>query len=696
MLGPRWTTRAAACALATAVLAGCGGEPGERDFRNGVREIERGNYVRGRALLEKSINRRPGSDANADAYAYLGLASWKLGQVERSIGEFQESRRLNPGRAEPSYNLGVLMFESGDVPAASSFFQEAAKLDPADPRPLEYLATIHIRASEWQEARRALFSALSRAPQSPRVLAALASIDSATGNPDKAIFYLMQALEKNPNYAPALFNLGLLYAREMKDNEQAAAYYRRYLEVAGDDPHAAYAREALRDLAAPAAPAAVAAPAPAKPPAPTPPAPSQEKPPPAIARPEPVPAPLAPVAPPAEPKPEPVTPQVRTVEDGLAEARELSQKGEGQKALEICMNAAGRAERAGDPETQEKILREAVKLCYDQGRAHFALGRFLAGRGFHDAASRSFKQAVILDPKLAAAHLGLAESAAKTGETDAALVAIKQAVQLEPENPDARWMLARLYDEDLELPERAAQAYGEFAKMFPGDARVVKAQERIRALAPPPPAVEEPEPPPPPPPPKPKIAEQPKPAPPPAREAVALPSATLRAPARRLSVRKPLFRNTQAAVQAYNRGTLYQQQEDWERAIYFYTRAVENDDGFATAFFNLGSVYWAKRDLDLAADAYIRALQIQPDMVAARYNLALIYRDTQRRADAVAQLEELVRSRPDYAPAHYVLGMLYAEDPASVGLAKERYREFLKLAPNDSSAPVVREWVATH
>ena len=163
-----------------------------------------------------------------------------------------------------------------------------------------------------------------------------------------------------------------------------------------------------------------------------------------------------------------------------------------------------------------------------------------------------------------------------------------------------------------------------------------------------------------------------------------------------LRLKPTLVRNTHAAVQAYNRGTLYQQQEDWDRAIYYYTRAVENDDTFATAFFNLGSVYWAKGEYAMAKEAYLKAVQIQPDMIAARYNLALICRELKEKSAAMEQLQILLKDHADYAPARYLLGMLYADDPATVGLAKDQYKAFLELAPNDPAAPVVRNWIDAH
>ena len=673
----------AALVLAALVIGlpfGCGGRPGERDFRNGVKEIDRGNYVRGITLLEKSITKRPGSDDNAIAYNLLGVACWKLGQVQRATEAFEYSRRLSPTLFEPTYNLASLLFEGGDLARAATLLEEAAVLDTQDPRALELLGKIHMDKGEWQEARRVLFGAYARSPQSPRVLTALGVIESRTGGADKAIFYLMQALEKKPSYAPAIFNLAVLYQRELKDNEQAIAYYRRFLESPGiDAAHVEQAMQGLEELGAgqpkpPPAPEPTVAPPVVQPVVTPPPAPA--------AVPQPV---AAPVPPPA------AEPAARTAETILKEAADEASKGKAQSALNLCFEAAARAERSKDTALQEKALREAVRLCFDQTRAHYALGRFLLGQNDAEGAAKAYKQALVLDPKFAMAYSGLAEAAVKTGELDTALAAIKQATQLEPNHPDVWWTQAALYDQ-FKLSEKAVQAYRDFEKRFPGDARVLKAGERIKTLEPPlaPAPVVTP----------PRAAPTPRaaaPAPIPPVTPLAVPArAAAPASGRTLTIRKPLFRNTHAAVQAYNRGVIYQQQQDWDRAIYYYTRAVENDDTFATAFFNLGAVYWSRGELDLARDAYAHAVELRPDMVSARYNLALVLRERKDRAGAMEQFNALLKLKPDYAPAHYALGMMYAEDAGTLAQAKRHYQEFLKLAPTDPSAPTVKGWLDTH
>jgi len=638
-----------------ALFIGCAGEPGDREFRNGVRELEQGRHVRAMALLEKSISRRPASDQNAAAHSYIGVAAWRLGRVQRAMEAFEESRRLDPGLFEPTYNLAVLYLEAGDTVRAVPLFEEAARMAPQDPRPLEFLGHIHLQAGQIPAARRAFFGALARAPQSARVLTSMALVDRATGDSGKAVFYLMQALERNADYAPALYNLAVIYRDDLKDEDQARATFKRYLEVEPDEVRRIEAAATLRQMSG-ELPVAKAAPAPVEEPV-------------AVAAPA-VPVAAAETAPVAR----------RSAEELMKLAREEAKKRNTQQAVTMCLEAAEMAEQARNVRQQEQALRLAVELGIDQARAQLALGRFLSARGDSASAIRAFKQATVLDAQMVAAHAALADEALKTGEYDAALVAMRQVVQLEPDRADTWWALASLYDERLGVPARAADSYREFVKRFPGDPRVVRAQSRINELVPP--ARVEP-------PPQPVVAAPGTPA------AAPLPRVVVTPPSgeRRLSIRRPVVRNTQAAVQAYNRGTLYQQREDWVNAIFFYTRALENDDTFVTAYFNLAAAYWAKGDHELAKDAYRLAIEFQPDSPAARFNLALLHRELRERDAAVAQLNALLETTPDHAQAHYVLGLLHSEAPVDVEKAREHYRKFLELAPNDPSAGIVREWL---
>ena len=77
-------------AVGAVLLFGCGREPGQREYEKGVRALRAGEPVQAKTYLEKSINKRPGSDANAAAFNYLGVARWKLGETDRAIEAFEE------------------------------------------------------------------------------------------------------------------------------------------------------------------------------------------------------------------------------------------------------------------------------------------------------------------------------------------------------------------------------------------------------------------------------------------------------------------------------------------------------------------------------------------------------------------------------------------------------------------------------
>jgi tetratricopeptide (TPR) repeat protein len=637
-----------ACAL---WLAGCGGAPGERDFKAGVREYEQGNFARAMTHFEKVV-RQPGGEAHAAAWNYLGCAAWQLHQLPAAREAFEASLRAEPNYAAAQFNLAALQAAGGNASAAVGLLLPIATREAVRTEPLELLGQIYLDRQMWPEARNKLIEAAQRAPDTPRILTRLALAELGAGDERTAIGLLNRALDRDGRYAPALFNLSLIYHQRLGDRVQAAVLLRRFLEVAPKGEQAEYARQLLADLGSAAPPPAPVAPT------------SGVR---SVVRPAPTSTPARIEAAPA-----------RTVDVIVREAVAEAERGHAPRAVILFLEAASRAEREQNPAAQEKALTQAAKYCFDQARIHAALGRFQLDRGRTDAAVKSFKQAIVLDGKFVPAHLGLAEAAGRTGEYDVALVALKNAVQVDPLHADAQWQLAQLYDLGLKSAERAAASYRQFIKQFPGDARVVKAQERLGTLGTSgvrggattsvTPALKE--------------AARPK------KAAQATP--VVEAPP------VPVAANPQAAVQAYNRARQYQAQQDWESAITYYKRALENNAGMANAWFNLGLVHAAKGDNTSARDAYEHAIKVQPDMTAARYNLALLLLGARKRDEALVHLREMVKLQSDNAAAYYVLGYVLADDPLATQQAKQAYRKFIELAPNDPNAANVRDWLARH
>lgn len=660
--------------------AGCSRPDGQGEFESGVRELKRENYVRAKALFEKAISRRPGHVDNAMVHNYLGIASWRLGKFADAMTAFEDSRRLNPNLSEPIYNLGVLAAERDDMRGATRYLNEAATLNRTDARPLEYLAELYMQREQWALARNALYSALDRAPRSARIYNDIAAVHVRLNQSEQALESLMLALEINTKYAPALFNLAVVYDTMIGDGDQARAYYKRFVSAAPRDDRAATARAAIARIdergplgtpsTRPAGPAATDLRAdqglssevvppddmpvttPAQPVIPTP-----------ASTPPSTPVAVAP-APPATPS---------AYETMLKQAEQRARSGQIQQAIDTYVRAAETAANEHRVDLQEKAYREAVRVAIDQPRAHALLGQHLFERGLYDQSEKSFRQAVTLNADYAPAQLGLARLAMRSSEYDAALVHFRKVIDSDPTLSDAQWECAMLFDKNLGLAGNAAKAYRDFARNFPNDSRKETALARAEELAP-----------------------TPKPPPVVATVPSSEPRSPDAAPSRRIEYKVPAARNTRAASEANSRATLYHEQRDWDRAIYFYTRALENDDQLPSVFYNLGICYAMKGENDLARDAYRRAIRLQPGLVDAKYNLALLYRDIKDDTSAVRLLEEIVKSKPDYAAAHYALGLIFSASPDSYAKAKQHYQEYLRLAPNDRSATVIRQWISAH
>jgi tetratricopeptide (TPR) repeat protein len=628
---------------------GCSKPVGQRELETGLRELRRDNYVRAKSMFEKSIARRPGHVDNATAHNYLGITAWKLGQFPEAMTAFEDSRRLNPNLIEPVYNMGVLSAERDDFRSAVRFLNEAATMNREDPRPLEFLADLYMERDQWTQARNALYSALDREPRSPRIYNSIATAHLALNQTDQSVESLMYALEANTRYAPALFNLAVIYDTRVGDADQARAYYKRFLSVAPRDERVADARAALARLDRQGA---LKIPEPAKV------APA---------------APDIPVASTNTIQPPTMVEETESPYDiQIKAAQALALAGQVQPALDGFANAAQIAADQGQVELQEKALREALRTLIDQPRAHAMLGQHFHARGKYTEATRFFRQAEALKSDYAPAQMGLARLALRKNEQDAALVHFRQAIAADPALADAQWELAQLYDQPLEMPESAARAYREFSRNFPGDPRVEAGLARAETLAP-----------------------TPRPSATTSTSIVTALSVPAPGP-RKLDFTPPTVRNTQAAIQAFNRGSSLQEQKDWERAIFFYLRSLEHDDQLPNTYYNLGISYTIQGDNDLARDAYQRALRLQPGWVDARYNLALLYMGDKEPDPAIRLLEEVIKSQPNYAAAHQALGVIYAGTPQTHAKAKEYYGRFLRLAPNDRAAPVIREWIASH
>jgi tetratricopeptide (TPR) repeat protein len=140
-------------------------------------------------------------------------------------------------------------------------------------------------------------------------------------------------------------------------------------------------------------------------------------------------------------------------------------------------------------------------------------------------------------------------------------------------------------------------------------------------------------------------------------------------------------------------GEAYLQKQDWQQAESALKHSIELEPKLSASYLDLGTLYDQNKDYPAAETALKKCLEISPDSPAAQYELAKTYFATGRWQDAAPLAESSVKALPDLAPAHVLLANIRLKQRDAPGALHE-YQEYLRLEPDGSLAPQVRDMVA--
>ncbi|MEE9170111.1 MAG: tetratricopeptide repeat protein, partial [bacterium] len=170
------------------------------------------------------------------------------------------------------------------------------------------------------------------------------------------------------------------------------------------------------------------------------------------------------------------------------------------------------------------------------------------------------------------------------------------------------------------------------------------------------------------------------------------------------------------ALRYYTIGREHSRRAEWDDAIPFYKKAIEEDSTFAIAYTRLGSIHndmgkaadaikfsslamkWAekltdreryyvvaeyyrhRRELDKAIENYKILVQLYPDSFTGHNNLAFIYQFTRQYEEALEHLQELARLSPNTWYVHHSMGLNYG-GLGEVDSAVEHFSKALEVSP---------------
>ncbi|HEV7744146.1 MAG TPA: trypsin-like peptidase domain-containing protein [Pyrinomonadaceae bacterium] len=174
------------------------------------------------------------------------------------------------------------------------------------------------------------------------------------------------------------------------------------------------------------------------------------------------------------------------------------------------------------------------------------------------------------------------------------------------------------------------------------------------------------------------------------------------------------------AVQAFRDGLSFLSQDDCEKALPYFEKAVQSDTNYAEAwaqagfcreklghhgeaieaskkavslrpsaesYFNIGLASYYLKNYREAADNYRAAIRLDPYNAAdAQYALGLVYRDWGRPEEEIQAYKQAIKLKPDYTSAYERLGSRYLKSK-KFPEAIETFKQLVSLKPGDANVP---------
>ena len=680
------------------LLTACG-PPGPKALLEGERLIREGKPAAAIEPLKDATRHLP---KNAQAWNHLGLAYHGAGFHTEAIGAYRRALTLDPNLVSVRYNLGCALLDSNQPAAAQNELMSYINLNARDPEGWLKLGAAQVRLQQYDLGDRSVRQALSLNPRLPEAHNTLGMIQLRRGHLKESLPFFQSALQIQPNYAPALLNLALLYhqylpVRTLEARRFALQKYREYLAVTPRPANWAAVQELAagleRELAPaprPAPPAAVAqvqistnlftkgsnaVTSAVRPILITPPVPPPLKPEPSlletrvatatnVARP----------APPVPPKPA-VSELARFTPPAPAPPPTPT----------VAVPVPRKPAPAFDPEPGRVRTTEfpppvpvvPTARTFAPPPAPPAATAFIPPPGPPPVVFRTTTIAPL--PSVPIAPRANPTPPTPAPVTDATqYVPQAERIKITQAEKDKPGFWAR--NNPVNLFRTAPKSPPAVTPLNPDAPRrtATTAAPTIAAKSSSPAAVAFVAPPTP-----------PKPVPAPAPPVVTV-RYSYRSPAR------PAAGNRAEAETYFFRGSTAHKQGDSAQALQSYRSAVSIDPAFFEAQHNLGTLAYDSGNLAESLQAFETALAINPRAANTRYNFAIALRKGAHYQDAATELTRALADEPRDVQGHFALANLYAQQLRQPQLAREHYDRVLQLNPSHSQAASIRAWLKEH
>ena len=140
---------------------------------------------------------------------------------------------------------------------------------------------------------------------------------------------------------------------------------------------------------------------------------------------------------------------------------------------------------------------------------------------------------------------------------------------------------------------------------------------------------------------------------------------------------------------SYNRGTMLARTGQYQEALPFLEKAVENDPSNADAWYNLAVTYQKLDRPQEALPIFERLLRSSPTDKTYGYGYGSLLRKLGRKKEALGAFKKALEIDSQYREARYALALTF-EDLGKVKQAREEWERYLELDPDSAWAEEAR------
>jgi tetratricopeptide (TPR) repeat protein len=192
-------------------------------FNRGVQAGKEKDYQK---ALEEFTTATIIDPKNPDAFNNLGFAYTNLDRLDEALESYGTVLELDPNNVAAKINSGVIHFQKDQEEQAAEMFRSALEVDPDNKNALN-MWTLSLETLA-DEQRQGLATAADGA-DSMRVM------ETVQNTLNEAVRVYRQAIETHPEEKNYVYNLGVLYARELTNYQAALPLFQRVTELDPED-----------------------------------------------------------------------------------------------------------------------------------------------------------------------------------------------------------------------------------------------------------------------------------------------------------------------------------------------------------------------------------------------------------------------------------------------------------------------------